>query len=77
MFKLRKIEIWLLVAALMIVGVFGMGDVTASAAGADVKLSKKSVSLTIQKSKSSTKYGTTKVKIKRGKGIKIKKLAVK
>ena len=50
---------------------------TVSAASADVKLAKKSVSLTIQKSKSGTKYGTVKIKIQSGKGVKIKKVSCK
>lgn len=77
MTKFKRIEAWLLSMALIIVSAFGIGDAKVSAAGADVKLSKKTVSLTMQKSKSGTKYGTAKVKIKRGKGVKIKKISCK
>ncbi len=50
MYQSKKTLLWLSVIILLIAGVLGMREVTASAAGADVKISEKSVSLTIEKS---------------------------
>lgn len=77
MTKSKRTTAWLLGMALLTVSVFGRGEASASAAGPDVKLSKKSVSLTIQKSESGTKYGTAKIRVKKAKGVKIKKVSCK
>lgn len=74
---LRKKWMSIVLIFSVIASSLGMGDMTVSAASIDVKLAKKSVSLTIRKSKSGTKYGTAKIKIQSGKGVKIKKVSCK
>ena len=76
--KLMKVlKSWCLVMALVVSSISGAGVSVVSASSADVKLSKKSISLTIKKTNTGSKYGTAKIKVKTAKSVKIKKITCK
>lgn len=70
----KRVKICGLITALLISSMGGSDTPVASAAGTDVKLSKKSVALTIEKTDAGAEYGTAKIKVTKAKGVKIKKI---
>ncbi len=79
MTKSKRMKAWILSIVLMVVSVFEIGDVTASAAKKDVKIPTKPVTVYftdyISEYSLKREYGTAKVKFKKRKGVKIKKVS--
>ncbi len=75
--RLKRIKAGVLILVLAAANVSGIGHVAALAADTNVKLSKKSISLMIEKSESGTVYGKAKVKVKKKNSVKIKKVNCK
>ena len=64
-------------SVVMAAGVFSIVPTSASAAGAKVSLKKSSATLKIEKKKGKTVYGSAKIRLKKSKGVSVKKITYK
>ena len=64
-------------SVVMAAGVFSIVPTSASAAGAKVSLKKSSATLKIEKKKGKTVYGCAKIRLKKSKGVSVKKITYK
>lgn len=67
----------IMISAIMIVGIFSSLPLSSLAASQKVKLKKSSATLKIKKKNGKTVYGSTTIKIKKAKGVKINKVTYK
>lgn len=76
-FNMKRKSLSAVFVILLLFCMFGFSGQVVNAKTAPVKLAKKSVTLTITKTNSGTKYGTQKISVKKAKNIVIKKIAYK